>query len=130
MDKGKILVADDDNLSLELVCRELEEKGFTVFGASEPQEVFDIAGKEKLDVVFIDLVMQGTNGVEICKKVKEIVPEADVVLISGYPQEIERYLMEFIKAGGRDEYLRKPLLNGETSEVAEKIMGEKRRKSG
>ncbi|MFA5362605.1 MAG: response regulator [Candidatus Omnitrophota bacterium] len=128
MDKGKILVADDDNPNLESVCGELEREGFTVFGAVEPEEIFDIAGKERPDIVFIDLVMQGMNGVEICRKVKEIALEADVVLLSGFPQEIERSLMDFIKAGGRDEYLRKPLFNGEITESAEKIMGEKRGK--
>ncbi len=126
MGTKKILVVDDDNLNLELMCRELEEKGFAVFGAVHAQEVIDIVEKERPDIVFIDLVLKGTDGVEICRKVKGIVPEADVVLISGYPQEIEKYLMAFIKAGGRDEYLRKPLLNGETAAVAEKLIAAKR----
>jgi DNA-binding response OmpR family regulator len=130
MSKGRILVGDDDKLSLEMVCRELEEEGFTVFGAADPQEIYEITGKERPDIIFIDLVMQGTNGVEVCRKAKEILPEADVVFISGYPQEIERYLMDFVRAGGRDEYLRKPLLKGETVVVAEKIMKEKREKAG
>ena len=126
MSRGKILVADDDKLFLEIVCRELEGKGFEVFGAMDPREMLEIAGKEKPDIVFIDLVMQESNGVEICQKLKKMVAGVEVVLISGYPEEIEKYIMDFIKAGGRDEYLRKPLLDGEIAKVAQKLMAEKR----
>lgn len=126
MGKGRILVADDDKLNLEIVCRELEDSGFEVFGAMAPREIFEITQREKPDILFIDLVMQESNGVETCRKIKETAPESEVVFVSGLPKEIERYLMDFIKAGGRDEYLRKPLLGGEITLVAEKIMEEKK----
>lgn len=124
MCKAKILIVDDEKIVLRAYVRELEKAGYEVFRAMTGQEAIEIAQKEKPDIVFTDLVMPEMNGVEVCKKIKEINPGIEVVLISGYPEEISKYGEDFWDAGGRDEILRKPLGPDELPGKAEKILKE------
>lgn len=130
MGKAKILIVDDEKIVLIAYVKELKTAGYEVLRAMTGKEAIEIAGKEKLDIVFTDLVMPEMNGIEVCKKIKEINPETMVVLISGYPEEIQKYQMDFISAGGREEWLRKPLTHDELPETAEKILEEIEKEKG
>ena len=61
--------------------------------------------------------MPEMGGVEFCGKIKEMYPDTEVVFVSGHPTQTEKQIMDFIDAGGRDEYLRKPLLADELLSV-------------
>jgi YesN/AraC family two-component response regulator len=124
MGKAKILIVDDEKIILTAYAKELKMAGYEALRAMTGKEAIEIARKEKPDIVFTDLVMHEMNGVEVCKKIKEIRPETEVVLISGYPEEIQKFQMDFIDAGGREEWLRKPLGQDELPETAKKIMKE------
>ena len=78
------------------------------------------------DLVSTDLVMPNMDGVEVCRRVKALSPETDVVFVSGHPREIEKHHMNFLKEGGRDEFLRKPIFENEILEVTKKIFKERR----
>ena len=125
MTTGKILIVDDEKIILTAYGHILRKEGHMVFTAISSREAIDIARKERLDIIFTDLVMPDFNGVEICKIIKEIQPKVEIVLISGYLEEAVKYQIDFIKAGGREEWLRKPLLENELTEVAEKILKER-----
>ena len=125
MSKKKILVVDDEKIVLRASVKELEKAGYIVFTAINEDEALNIVRAEKPDLVFADLVMQGTNGVEVCKKVKKILPATIVMLISGYPGEIVKYLDEFIAAGGVETWLRKPLQADELTRAAGVLLGKK-----
>ena len=47
------------------------------------------AREEKFDLVFLDLVLKDVNGIELYKEIKELLPEATVVVITGYPQKVK-----------------------------------------
>lgn len=128
MAKGKILIIDDEKIFLEAHREEIEEAGHEVKIALSGKEAIALARKEKFNIVFVDLVMPEMNGVEVCKEIKKISPKTEVTLISGHPEEIRRYEIDFITAGGREEWLRKPLGEDELSNVAEKILKEMREK--
>jgi len=127
MDKIKILIVDDEKIILKAYSRELERMGYEVYRAMNGQEAIEIAQREKPDIVFTDLIMPGMNGVEVCKKIKEMHPETEVVLVSGYPEEVVEHQMNFVGAGGREEWLRKPLGPDELPRTVKKILNEKRR---
>ncbi|GBE06499.1 MAG TPA: response regulator [Nitrospirae bacterium] len=124
MGKGNILLVDDEEIVLVGWREELKSAGYTVRTASNPQKAIDMVREEKPDIVFTDLAMPKMDGVEVCRQIKAIYPDTEVVFVSGHPQEIEVHLMDFVNAGGRDEYLRKPLLENELIEVTEKICRE------
>jgi CheY-like chemotaxis protein len=61
--------------------------------------------------------MPEMGGVEFCRKIKEMHPDTEVVFVSGQPAQTEKQIIDFMNAGGRDEYLRKPLLEDELLSV-------------
>ncbi len=124
MSKAKVLIVDDEKIVLKAYSIELEEEGFEVFRAATGPEAIEIMKKEMPEIVFTDLVMPGMNGVEICKQIKEIKPDAQVVLISGHPEEVVKYAVAFVEAGGKEEWLRKPLAEDELIQTANKLLQE------
>ncbi|MDP2654316.1 MAG: response regulator [Candidatus Omnitrophota bacterium] len=125
MVNGKVLLVDDENIFLISHKKELESGGFTVTLAHDGPEAIASAKKENFHVVYVDLVLPKMNGVEICRQLKGILPTAEIVLVSGHPDEIQKYQMEFIYAGGKDLILRKPLLDQELLRVTESIVSRK-----
>jgi len=125
MAKPKILIVDDEKIVLKAYARELERVGYEVFRAMTGSEAIEIAKRERPDIVFTDLIMPKMNGVEICKTLKGICPDAEIVLISGYPEEVVRFQIAFVDAGGREEWLRKPLSIDELPDTAKLILKEK-----
>ncbi|MEK6528245.1 MAG: response regulator, partial [Nitrospirota bacterium] len=111
--KAKILIIDDEELVLAGWEYALASAGYHVSTASEGKVAVEIAEKEQPDVVITDLFMPIMNGVEICRQIKAVSPGSEIVLISGYPEETPRFYMQFVKAGGRDIFLRKPLFKEE-----------------
>ena len=73
----------------------------------------------------VNLVMPNMNGVEVCKNIKKISPDIEVVFVSGHPSELETHIVDFISSGGREEYLRKPLIENELIDAVNKIIKEK-----
>jgi CheY-like chemotaxis protein len=122
MGKASILVVDDEKIVLDGWREELELAGYRVRTAQNGSEALTLAKEEKPDIVLTDLVMPGINGVEVCKGIKEMYPDVDVLFISGHPIELEKHLIDFLNAGGREEYLRKPLLENELIEALERTL--------
>ncbi len=120
-----ILLVDDEEIILVGWQEELESAGYKVSTASSGKEAVEMVKQEKPDLVITDIVMPEMNGIEVCREVKKVHPEIEVVFVSGHPREIEKYQMEFIKLGGREEYLRKPLFKNELIEIVNKITRKK-----
>ncbi|GBE03980.1 alkaline phosphatase synthesis transcriptional regulatory protein PhoP [bacterium BMS3Abin09] len=123
--KIKILIADDEELILLAWKKELESEGYKVITALNGKLAVEAAAKEKPDIVLTDLIMPEMNGVEVCRKIKEMYPDTQVVFVSGHPAQTEKQIMDFIAAGGRDEYLRKPLLKDEIKTVINGLVEER-----
>ncbi|MFH1654136.1 MAG: response regulator [Pseudomonadota bacterium] len=124
MEKKKILVVDDDEIVILAYKRELEELGYDVITVMNGFDAVEIIKKEAIPLVFVDLILPRMNGVEICKKIKEISPSTQVVLVSGHPTEVREFQKDFLMSGGRDEILRKPLLEDELGHIAKKVFDE------
>jgi len=90
------------------------------------KEGIKLCKEEYFDIVLVDLVMPGLNGAEACLGIKKVSPKTEVILISGFPQEIEAHLYDFISAGGVDLVLRKPLLNDEIENAINKFVKDKK----
>lgn len=124
MKKVRILLIDDEEIVLAGWQEVLESAGYQVRTSLSGKKAVETAKEERPDIVITVLVMPEMNGVEICREIKGQFPDVEVVFVSGHPEEIEKYLMDFLNAGGRDEYLRKPLLKEEIIKVAAKISRE------
>ena len=109
MAKGRILVVDDEQIVLTAFKIELEQEEYEVMTALSGKEAIALVIKKPFDIIFTDLVMPEMNGTQLCRQIKKISPQTEVVLFSGSPYEVAMQQEEFMQAGGRDEMLRKPL---------------------
>ena len=124
MSNGKILVVDDEQIVLTAFQIELEQEGYDVTTASTGKEAIGLALKQSFDIIFTDLVMPEMNGTQLCRQIKKISPQTEVVLFSGSPYEVSLQQEEFMQAGGRDEMLRKPLEENVLAKVTGNLMKE------
>lgn len=118
----KVLIVDDEEIVIQGIKKGLEHSGFYVKAIIGGKEAINLVKEEFFDVVLVDLVMPGMNGVETCKGIKEISPKTEVLLLSGFPQEIEKLQNSFIEAGGKDVFLRKPLMADEVKDAINQVL--------
>jgi YesN/AraC family two-component response regulator len=120
----KVLIVDDEEIVVAGIKKGLEYSGHIVKTILGGKEAIKLVGKEHFDLVIVDLVMPGFNGVETCAGIKAVSPSTEVILLSGFPNEIERLLPSFLEAGGRDLFLRKPLYASEVENTIKKLFRE------
>jgi DNA-binding NtrC family response regulator len=101
----KILVVDDEVDVGELVQSFLEGHGYQVITAASAARAFELVNLEKPDLVFLDVVMPGIDGIQCLKEIKKLQPEAIVIMVSGLHDE--NVAKEAIRYGAYD-YLTKP----------------------
>jgi len=80
-----ILVVEDDPSLRELIVALLEESGYRVIEAFDPQEAIDISRKKKnIRLLLTDVIMPGMSGGELAKQICGFRPDVKVLFMSGY----------------------------------------------
>lgn len=102
----KILVVDDDIQIVKTTCDILKIKGHEPIAAYTGEEGVEKVRSDAPDCVLMDIKMPGISGVEAMKRMKAIVPELPVVLVSAYATDD---LMEEARRAGAYAVLSKPL---------------------
>ena len=105
--RASILIADDDSVSRKLLIRLLEQDGHDVRAAENGAQALELFAEEPSDVVLLDIVMPGLDGVSVLRRLKET-PDAHhipVIMISAV-DEIDS-VVRCIEIGA-DDYLAKP----------------------
>ena len=82
-----VLIVDDEQDFVETMVKRLERRGFEVTGAESGQEALRLLGTRSFDVVFLDVMMPGMDGIETLREIKLGWPETQVVLLSGHGGE-------------------------------------------
>ncbi len=106
MNKGRILIVDDQEEILESLGAILADEGHEVFRARDGQDALHIVQSDSPDMIFLDIWIPGIDGMQTLKAIKRINPDCSVVMMSG-PGTIET-AVKAIKLGATD-YLEKPL---------------------
>jgi phosphate regulon transcriptional regulator PhoB len=107
MAKGCILVVDDEEDLIELVRYNLEQEGFQVRSASDGESGLAIARQELPDLVLIDLMLPGMDGLELCRSLRSDNRTAaiPVIMLTAKSAESDRIVgLEL----GADDYVVKP----------------------
>ena len=87
----KLLLIDDEEPIRIVYREEFEDDGYTVFTAPDGETGLELFQKEKPDIVILDIMMPGINGVDVLRQMKMIDSSVPVILSSAY-QEFKRDL--------------------------------------
>jgi len=80
----RILVVDDEPMIVSLLSTILREKGWDVTEARSGTDGIDQLDRVRFDVILTDLVMPGDSGIDLLRAAKEIHPDVEVILMTGY----------------------------------------------
>uniref|UniRef100_A0A7C3MJT7 Response regulator n=1 Tax=Dictyoglomus thermophilum TaxID=14 RepID=A0A7C3MJT7_DICTH len=116
----KILLIDDSSLARRILKRVLEKENHEIIEAGSGIEGLEKFYLEKPDVVFLDLTMEGLNGLEVLEKIKEIDNSAKVIIVSA---DIQRQTKELATQKGATAFLNKPVVEEEVLNILKKISG-------
>ena len=103
----RVLICDDEPYIVESVSYVVRKAGFDVVTAEDGEEALAAAHREKPDLVFLDIMMPGLAGDEVCRRLKADPSTRDthvVILTARGQEEDERRAMEM----GADEFMTKP----------------------
>ncbi len=100
----RILLIDDDPMLLQLLKLFLENQGYQAFTAEGGLEGIKLAREKMPDLIILDLVMPGLDGLETCRRLREIGIQTILVISNGYN---EKSMVQALEVGA-DAYLQKP----------------------
>jgi two-component system, chemotaxis family, chemotaxis protein CheY len=103
---GKVLLVDDSALARRSTRRILEGAGYTVVEAEDGMSALERYFVEKPDAVVLDLVMKGMYGLDVLARLREMDPDARVIVLSADIQSSSR---ELVQGGGAAGFLNKPV---------------------
>ena len=101
----RVLLVDDEKDFVEMLSLRLEEEGEDVTSAYSGQECLDILKEQHIDVVILDILMPGMDGITTLKEIKNRFPLVEVIMLTGHGST--ESAVEGMKLGAFD-YLLKP----------------------
>lgn len=104
MEKGTILIVDDEKEIRDLVDIYLKSDGYDTVQACDGLEAISLLEKNDVDLIILDVMMPNLNGVEVCLKIREI-KEMPIIMLSAKSEDIDKILGLNM---GADDYLTKP----------------------
>ena len=115
------LVVDDNNVNIKLATRLLKQFNLDITTASNGQECVDIAKDQTFDIIFLDHMMPGMNGVDAVHVLRDNGAEMPIIALTAnsYSGSREKYIEE-----GFTDYLPKPFQYKELNKILKKYMGQ------
>ncbi len=104
----KVLVVDDENDIVEMLTYNLEKEGYQVKTANDGKSAVEKARKFKPDLILMDIMMPGMDGVEACRQIKET-PDLINTFVIFLTARTEEYSEVAAFDVGADDYLTKPI---------------------
>ncbi len=107
---AKVLIVDDEphiRLLLEQTLEEFEDEGLEILTSGNGREALEIIKKEKPNIVYLDVMMPGINGYDICNMVKNelMLKDIYIIMLTAKGQEFDKRKGAEV---GADVYITKP----------------------
>ena len=105
--KEKILIVEDDKDIIKMLEYNLKKEGFKVIAAHDGEDALDLALRQYPDLILLDLMLPGIDGLEVCKTLKNesktsLIP---IIMLTAKSQESDKVVgLEL----GADDYITKP----------------------
>ncbi len=118
----KILVCDDDPHIRNIIDFGLEAEGFQVLVGADGPQALTLARSEHPDLVILDVMMPGSDGLEVCRTLKQdpATSQIPVLLLTARAGKADRDLG---LAAGADDYITKPFSPPRLVEKVQSVLG-------
>ncbi len=122
----RLAVIDDDPQNLKLIKFILANEGLEIHGASDPQSGMELVKKLRPEIVLLDLVMPGVEGMEMLERILDFDPGIDVILMTGFYST--ESAVEAVQKGATD-YFPKPFSNEKLRQRIAQLAEDARRRN-
>jgi DNA-binding response OmpR family regulator len=100
----RILVVEDEQSIRTIIEYALRDAGFNVVIAARGDEAMEVFGREAIDLVILDIMLPGLDGLEVCKRIRAT-HSTPIIMLSARGEELDKVLgLEL----GADDYVTKP----------------------
>ena len=114
----RILVIDDDPAMLSLAKLYLSQQGYEVMLAGSSEQCLKLVDENRFDLALVDFQLPDWDGIELIRRLKEVAPETDIIMITGFSSV--SHAVEAIRAGAF-YYIEKPIDFDELFLLIEKV---------
>jgi two-component system alkaline phosphatase synthesis response regulator PhoP len=105
--KEKILIVEDEKDIIKMIEYNLKKEGFKVIDARDGEDALDLSLREHPDIILLDLMLPGIDGLEVCKTLKKESKTSSIpiIMLTAKSQESDKVVgLEL----GADDYITKP----------------------
>jgi len=105
MESYSVLIIEDDAHIVELLTIHLRDLGCQIISADDGKRGLDLVLKEQYDLIVLDLMLPGLNGIKICRRIRQRNLQTPILMLSAKSEEIDKVIgLET----GADDYITKP----------------------
>lgn len=115
----RILLVEDEESIAKLVKMNLELEEYNVVWTTNGREAVDLFNNEKFDLIILDIMLPGMNGIEVCENIRLRNPSIPILMLSAKGDPKDR--IKGLKIGA-DDYLPKPFILEELLLRIEKLL--------
>jgi signal transduction histidine kinase/DNA-binding LacI/PurR family transcriptional regulator/HPt (histidine-containing phosphotransfer) domain-containing protein/ActR/RegA family two-component response regulator len=109
-----ILAVDDNAINLNVICGLLRQCGVTVSAAASGKEAIEMLSMNQYNLVFMDHMMPGMDGIETTKKIREMGIKTPVIALTANAIKSAK---EMLLASGMDDFISKPIVKEQLYEM-------------
>jgi DNA-binding response OmpR family regulator len=101
----RVLIIEDEPAILKGLEKSLTEEHYQVLSATDGEKGYQLAKKENVDIIILDLMLPGKNGQEVCRDLRKDGINTPILMLTSKKQEIDK-VVGF--ESGADDYVTKP----------------------
>ncbi|MEJ2109893.1 MAG: sigma-54 dependent transcriptional regulator [Acidobacteriota bacterium] len=115
----RVLIVDDEETALKRMSSLMEKQGHEVHTASTGKQALELLNKLNFDIILTDLILDSIDGLTVLTSAKEVSPDTEVIVITGYAS-VDSAIQATRK--GAFHYLQKPIRPTELQHVVEQAL--------
>ncbi len=118
--KGRILLAEDNQVTRHFFKKVLEQMGFEVVAVQDGREAYQRANEESFDLYLLDLQMPFIDGLELCRRLRQKGVKEPIFALTAHVVEDFKHRAQEV---GMDGFISKPISRQELRRILEEFLG-------